>query len=198
MKTGRRATRNRIYAIIIKVSATCVLAGVMMMYVIACGDENSTMTVSPTQMETKSVPPGSGLTNKDPTGAIGNVDWKAEIGAKPMVRDVEDVQYNDLTGDGKDEALVLVRMEGSGAYLDYYIYALENGQPVKLFERTGVSQGHVIAGEMPNSFVETTAVYAPGDPNCCPSQLQRTVYTWAASARVFVETTVETIPNTET
>ncbi|MFA6001346.1 MAG: hypothetical protein WC828_04440 [Thermoleophilia bacterium] len=197
MKTDERGTEMGIPGIIIRVTATFMLAGVMMIYIIACGDENPATTVSLAQMETNTVPAGSGITSKEPSGGIGKVDWKAEVGAKPMIRDVEEVQYHDFNGDGMDEALVLVRMEGSGAYLDYYIYALENGKPVKLFEKTSVSHGHVDAGELPNSFVETTAAYAPGDPNCCPSQLKRTVYTWAASARVFVETTVETVPNTD-
>ena len=137
----------------------------------------------------------------DTTG-IHQEDWAALLGVARQATDpgastrgyLDSVIYTDLTCDGRDDALVLVRMPGSGAYLTYYIYSDEGSGPTQLFKKADISHGQVQMGSLPCSFEDTEPVYGPGEPECCPSQLKKTTYTWAASAKVFVETTVKTVP----
>ena len=65
-----------------------------------------------------------------------------------------------------------------------------------LFRQKDISQGKVDLGSLPLSFVETRPIFGPGEANCCPSQIMLTTYTWAASARVFIKTTEQTVPAT--
>lgn len=159
-----------------------------------CGEQVGTTTVMDTA--TTSAPTiGRTGTTAPESGNVRSVDWKAVVGVQPFVRDVEEVIYADLTGDGQEEALVLARLEGSGAYLDYYVYTLADNMPVKLFEKLGVSHGAVELGAQPLSFVETTAVYGPDDPNCCPGNLMRTTHQWSETGQAFMVTNTEVVPN---
>jgi hypothetical protein len=126
-------------------------------------------------------------------GDIHNVDWNSELYPGSSGGAIEDVMYQDLTGDGVDEAVVTVRYEGSGAYLDYYIFTYDGGDLVNLFADYDISHGYVNFGSLPGSIVVDEPVYGPADPNCCPSQIKYTTYTWSASARVFVLTTEEVV-----
>lgn len=189
--------------IITTIIALFVIAAVIVIAARSCGGDEpapQVETLIETVVETATVAPATTSeepadTGPPPRGDIEAVNWRSEVGAQPMVREVEDVVYGDLDGDGYDDALVLVRLEGSGAYLDYYVYTYRGESLVQLFAKTGVERGRVEPAALPRSFVETTPVYAPGDPNCCPSELQLTTYTWSASAGAFVETSVETVPN---
>jgi hypothetical protein len=195
---------NERVLIISTVAAIFIVAAVIVIVIRACGGDEpapqSVNTVVKTVIETTTVEPDTDTEETVPDepparGDIYTVNWKSEVGAQPMVRDVEDVIYSDLDGDGYDDALVLVRLEGSGAYLDYYVYTYRGESLVLLFDKTEVDHGAVELGSIPRSFVETTAVYAPTDPNCCPSELKYTTYTWSSSADGFVETSVEIVPN---
>ena len=133
--------------------------------------------------------------------ALRTQDWARLLGVEPrptgpsqITPYLDTVSYTDLTADGQDEAIVLVRTPGTGSYRSYYIYGYADGAPVLLFSRQDVKSGQIAPGPLTASFVETEPVYAAGDPECCPSQLKQTTYTWAASARVFIETKVETVP----
>jgi hypothetical protein len=189
--------------IIATVVVIFIIATAIVVIIRACGGDEpapQVRTITETVTGTAEDPPPAETqadTTEDPParGDIEAVNWKSEVGAQPMVREVEDVIYDDLDGDGYDDALVLVRHEGSGAYLDYYIYTFQGESLVLLFDKSGVEHGRVELGPIPRSFVETTAIYAPADPNCCPSELQHTTYTWSSSANGFVETSVEIVPN---
>ena len=114
------------------------------------------------------------------TGAETAPSWK-----------VENVLYLDVNSDGAQEAVVLVRGDGQSRPLDWRVYAMENGQPVQLFERTDVSQGELsVKGP---SLVESEGVYAPGDPECCPSSAKRTYYVWKGDS--FVVSRIEAAPS---
>lgn len=224
LKSTRPTTRKDKYVIIATVIAIFIIAGLIVIFLRACGGDQpaptaltssasgsvstaaapfTSRTAASTQTQTMETDTGIQVTTPAPPSAgIRSVDWPAIVGAAPNVASpsaidngfVESVIYADLTGDGKEDALVLVRQQGSGAYLDYYVYDLEAGAPVMLFERLEVSHGEVQLGNLPLSFEETEAVFGPNDPNCCPGSLRKTVYTWSASAKMFVETTVETVP----
>ncbi|MHB1390781.1 MAG: hypothetical protein ACYCXF_06030 [Thermoleophilia bacterium] len=70
-----------------------------------------------------------------------------------------------------------------------------HGRQQELIERLGVSHGEVVMDTLPDGFVETSAIYVADNPNCCPSNILKTAYTWAASAGVFTKVSVEMAPN---
>lgn len=198
-------------AAILGALAAGVIFALLALGIQACGrvqDQAGTATATATVVQTiaavtnKTTRTGNGgatTVSTLPAGAVDihGIDWKSIVDAKPLVRDVEEVIYADFTGDGREEALVLVRLEGSGAYLDYYVFTVNGDAVIDLYEKLGVSHGRVALGILPGSFVETTAAYAPGDPNCCPSNLMLTTYQWSASAGVFTAVIVEMAPNTQ-
>lgn len=208
--TKTRKTRQTTGAVATAFAAGA-LAATLVLGLQACGGGDQTAvatatasapaTVVQTVPATKTTRTSDGLTQTaaeiqpPENGDIRGVDFKTVVKAQPLVRDLENVIYSDFTNDGSEDALVLVRLEGSGAYLDYYVYTIKDGEVVNLFEKLEVSHGKVALGTLPGSFVETSAVYGPDDPNCCPSNILMTTYAWAASAKVFTEVSVEMAPN---
>ncbi|RJQ47438.1 MAG: hypothetical protein C4534_00995 [Gaiellales bacterium] len=195
--------RSERYVVIGMVIAVIIVAGLLVLLIRACGGDEpapQSRTVTQTVTDTRTVTPTTATQARTQEAErdrldLRSVNWKSEVGAQPMVREVEDVIYADLDGDGQEDALVLVRHEGSGGYLDYYVYKADGTALRLLFEKTGVDQGRVELASIPRSFVETSAVYAPEDPVCCPSRLQLITYTWSSSAGSFVESDVKVVPN---
>jgi hypothetical protein len=74
----------------------------------------------------------------EPKVALKTVDGKFEGAAgsdlKGFLFEVRDVAYGDLTGDGKDEAVVrtLCNTGGSGSFDEELVFTLKDGQPVLL------------------------------------------------------------------
>jgi len=211
------STRRSKFIIMATVAAIIVAAGLMVIVInLFGGDEPAPVT--PT-VHTSSTPTGTTQTTAsqaatvETTGAVAtevqgdsalrSTDWSSVTGAAGSVDSpaaaqngfVQTVIYSDLNGDGSEDALVMVRDQGSGAYLDYYVYSYASGAPAALFERRGVSHGQVELGKLPQSFVETEAVYLPTDPNCCPSSLKKTTYLWSAGAGAFIVAATETVPS---
>lgn len=180
----------------------CIIIGTLAVQAsLACG------TAAPEN--TSSIPASDTGTKTSPAGAVRTVvstvtdaadiraiNWKQVTGARPLVREVEKVIYADLTGDRREQAIVMVRLEGSGAFIDYYVFSLDGGELLSLFEKSGVELGDIELGPLPRSFTETTSEYGPGDPNCCPGMLKKTTYQWSEQTGTFVEVSVDYAPNT--
>lgn len=89
-------------------------------------------------------------------------------------------QFADLTGDGRDEVLVSVASGGTFGNYGYFVVTLDDGWPEVIREVTAKpSSRHGLTVEiLDGSILETSRVYEPDDPNCCPSLLKRTYYEW--------------------
>ena len=79
----------------------------------------------------------------------------------------------DLDGDGRDEAVVVLRHEGggSGSFVYLAVVADRKGRPVNiatqlLGDRVQVRAVRIAAGRLEADLVEA----GPGDPSCCPSR----------------------------
>lgn len=104
--------------------------------------------------------------------------------------DSADVLYVDLSGDGREEAIVPVMAEGTAGVIGYYVFGLQEDRLVRLLARRGAEISVTVSG---GRLIETVAVHAAGDPRCCPSHLQRTTFRWTGSA--LAPESSETIPN---
>jgi hypothetical protein len=89
-------------------------------------------------------------------------------------------QFADLTGDGRDEALVAVTSEGSFGNLGYFVVTLNDGWPEIIREIVAEpsSRHGVNVQTEGGGIVETSGIYGPDDPNCCPTSLRMTYYFW--------------------
>lgn len=121
-------------------------------------------------------------------GGFGDTDFQALLNAEETAgRQLLAPLYRDLDGDGQSEALVMARGEGEEQPLDWYVYALRDGQPARLFSRTGVARGEL---SLDRPWIEEReALYNPGDPDCCPSAFVVSRYSWENGALVLMDRT---------
>ncbi len=86
----------------------------------------------------------------------------------------ERVQLEDLTGDGREEAVVVVESGGTAGDIGVAVYRWVEGEPDLLFFRPLAGHVEVRLGLV----VIQEGVYAAGEPQCCPSRLREFVYGW--------------------
>lgn len=105
---------------------------------------------------------------------------------------VDKIIYGDLTGDGKDEAAVVVgyRGSGTGSFNDGFIYILRNGRPELLatFKGGDRADGSIADVKIQGGLliVERLAPEAPGVGLCCPEYIDTTRHQWRGSQLVQV------------
>jgi len=86
------------------------------------------------------------------------------------------VQFEDLTSDGLEEAVVVVESGGTAGDIGVAIYGLIDGVPEVLFFKRLSGHVEVRLG----SLVIQEGVYHQGDAECCPTQLIQIAYGWSA------------------
>lgn len=94
------------------------------------------------------------------------------------------VEYADFNGDGQEDAAVAIssKVNGTmGAFGDYYIFTLEDGN-VSLFFHIGVEQGEEMR-VIDNKLLIDEPEYTSTDPECCPSLTKTTTYQWTIRRR---------------
>lgn len=88
------------------------------------------------------------------------------------------VLYADLTGDGAEEAVVPVSSGGTLGDVAFLVLMLGDNvleTPLTVRPEAGGSLSVSIEG---GQLVVIEPMPGPDDPECCPSQLRRTVYAW--------------------
>jgi hypothetical protein len=78
----------------------------------------------------------------------------------------------DVTGDGSEDALVFAETGGSGVCGIYLVVDVATG--TQAFHRS-VCDTTIAPSSDPEGLLVTEAVYAHGDPHCCPSATRTTV-----------------------
>lgn len=151
---------------------------------------------APTPTPTATATPGG-----FPAQALRDVDWKSpavldEVRKHFNGGEIEPkrVTYADFTGDGKEEALVVVESGGTAGDLGAAVYRLEAGRASVLawIDRPG----HIelrLANAGPNSalIVVQQGIYASGDANCCPSRIREMALRWDGTAfQIFGDQTL--------
>jgi hypothetical protein len=93
--------------------------------------------------------------------------------------DEKAVMYVDLTGDGREEAVVPIASGGTLGNLAYVVLTVHNGTPESILTETAAGTAGGVQMELDvGKLVATTAEYGPEDPLCCPSYLIKTQYRW--------------------
>jgi hypothetical protein len=118
------------------------------------------------------------------------VDWLAVLAAEPVgnlpcvrlpIADdtyigyplVDNVLYGDLDGDGLDEAVIPLFSGGTAGNIGFMVYRQAEPQPRLVTSQTGYKIGLRIDG---GRLIVDQPYYFGGDPNCCPTALNRTPY----------------------
>jgi len=113
----------------------------------------------------------------------GGLPWRPVWGtAFPARRDpvlTVSSQVADVTGDGSADAIVIAERGGSGACGVTLVIDLATGTEV--FREEGCDR-RVDPSSDPVGLTVTEAVYAPGDPHCCPSSVRTTTLVYADGA----------------
>ena len=106
----------------------------------------------------------------------GGAPWRPVWGASyPARRNPVlgiDTTLADVTGDGSPDALVTASTGGSGACATTSVVDLAAG--VQVYRDTGCDRTIEPSGD-PAGLRIHQAVYAPGDPHCCPSSFLDTI-----------------------
>ncbi|MFA7249645.1 MAG: hypothetical protein WC273_08435 [Dehalococcoidia bacterium] len=107
---------------------------------------------------------------------------------------LERITYVDVTGDRVDDAVAVVESGGTAGDLGAAVFSAEGGRAKLLgyIDRAG----HVevrLGGPVAAVIVVTQGVYAPPDPECCPSKLREIVLQW--DGRQFATVTDQVIDN---
>jgi hypothetical protein len=95
------------------------------------------------------------------------------------------VLFADLTGDTKEDAVVLVDSGGSAGVIAMYVFSAGTGKDLQIVYRNQrlyrgqarVDPGPVAVYSMPQ--------YQPGDELCCPSEYRETTLKWSAKRGRF-------------
>lgn len=162
-----------------QVAATVLGVLLASVLVAACGSEDEATPAPSASASASTAAPGGSvdsLRDIDFTSAPYAADLITRAGGGDVR--AERVTFEDLTGDGIEEAVVVVESGGTLGDIGVAVYRLEGGVPeVALFRQfTGgleLRLGLVVVKE---------GVYAADDPLCCPSQLQETVIGWQDGA----------------
>jgi len=100
------------------------------------------------------------------------------------------ITYVDLTGDGAEEAIVPVSSGGEGGDIAVFVFGYGPdglAELLRVLPESGSLKDNIVGGQL----TVTEPAYAPGDPLCCPSQLQTTTYRWDGSRFVVADRRTE-------
>jgi hypothetical protein len=105
------------------------------------------------------------------------------------------ITYVDLTEDGVDDAVVPISSGGEGGEIAIFVYGYgPDGltELLRVVPQAGSVKDNIVDGRL----TITEPAFAPGDPMCCPSQLQVTTYGWDGSELVIEDQrTEQTVEN---
>lgn len=137
----------------------------------------------------KSATPAPTSTPTNPA-AIRSLDFANDPTLQTTLRqigsgsiDLQGIIYADLTGDGRDEAVVPITSGGTLGNVAYVVLTLKQDKAQQILTRRlerGSAGGLKMSIE-DGKLQETTAVYGAEDPLCCPTTLKRTTFRWDGS-----------------
>jgi hypothetical protein len=115
-------------------------------------------------------------------------DMRAALKARRVFVD-EDIAFADLTGDGRQDAVVRVDSGGAGGAIAVYVYSSHGGKKLHAIYRNQ-HLFRAMAAINGATVLLTTPRYEAGDELCCPRDLLERTMTWSERAgRLVVRST---------
>ena len=102
--------------------------------------------------------------------------------------------YTDVTGDGIDEAIVPISSGGTLGDVGFFVLTPTNTGTTTLLKEFPPDSPGLAVAVVSGKIVMTQPVPAPDDPNCCPSFLRHTTYSWNGSALAIESVTTDPNP----
>lgn len=97
----------------------------------------------------------------------------------------KEILFGDLTGEGKDDAVVKVDSGGSAGIVAVYVFSAGTGKDLKVVYRNQrLYRGGARLNPGP-ALVYIVPTYKDGDELCCPSEYRETELKWSASKKRF-------------
>jgi len=95
------------------------------------------------------------------------------------------ILFADLTGEGKDDAIVTVDSGTSAGHIAMYVFSAGSGKDLKIVYRNQrLYRANVRVNPGP-SLVYTVPAYKAGDELCCPAAERETTLKWNAKRKRF-------------
>lgn len=95
-------------------------------------------------------------------------------------------QFVDLTGDGREDAIVLVHTAGAADTVAAYVLSTHGASDPRTARLRPVFRSQSLyrasIRERTGSLLVETPVWKAGDDLCCPRRMARSEYTWSAEA----------------
>jgi hypothetical protein len=119
-------------------------------------------------------------------------DSKTTSGVKALLRDrggfvAPEIEFADLTGDDRSDAVVLVDSGGAAGAVALYVFSTHGkaaDSPLRAVYRS--QQLYRASAEVSDAtLVLRTPRFAEGDDLCCPAKVVERVYAWSDSARTL-------------
>lgn len=128
-------------------------------------------------------------------------DARTTPGVKSLLRDrggfvSPEIEFADLTGDERSDAVVLVESPGAAGAVALYVFSTHGRaadsalRAVYRSQRLYRATAEISAGRL----VLRTPRFADGDDLCCPAKMLERTYAWSASARTFKRRSSEELP----
>lgn len=97
----------------------------------------------------------------------------------------KDVLFDDLTGEGKDDAVITVDSGGAAGIVAVYVFSAGKGKALKIVYRNQrLYRGAARVNPGP-TLVYSLPQYKDGDEICCPSAYRETTLKWSAKKKRF-------------
>jgi hypothetical protein len=103
-----------------------------------------------------------------------------------------DVLFADLTGEGKDDAVVTVDSGGSAGIIALYVFSAGSGKDLKVIYRN--QRLYRAMARINPALVYSLPRWKEGDQLCCPSEYGETELKWSAKSKSFVIAKRRTLP----
>lgn len=107
-----------------------------------------------------------------------------------------EVLFADLTGEGKDDAVVTVDSGGSAGIIALYVFSAGSGKELKVVYRNQRLYRAMARINPGPAFVYSLPQWKAGDGLCCPSAYRETEVKWSAKSKRFVIANRRTLPAT--
>ena len=107
-----------------------------------------------------------------------------------------DTTFEDLTGDGRSDAIVLVDSGGVGGGVALYVFSTDGESEESDLRVVYRSQRlYRASAEVANAeLITSTPRFAEGDDVCCPAKIVQRTYAWSAGTNTLHQRTSEELP----
>lgn len=147
-----------------------------------------TVVATPPPLETPQVD----IRDIDLTALPEVVEALSESGAAIVQ---SDVIYADITNDGIDDAIAPASIDGTLGHIGFLAFRPDGDTARVLLTEFPDSTGGIEVSVEGEKVVMLQPVAGPDDPECCPSLLQRTIYSWNGAAMAVESVTTEPNPD---